>query len=62
MIGAAEMIAIAREPSVRFLANGSRKWNRENPRDEFPFRQNIEQLLDRGRALPRCSIARANEL
>src|SRR5260221_10486804 len=62
MVRTTEVIPVSGKPTIRFLANWANKRNRENPRDEFSFRQNIEQLLDRCRALPRFAIASTNEL
>src|SRR6478672_852403 len=56
------MISVSGKPPVGSLANRANERNRENPRDEFSLWQNIEQLFDRRRALPRFVIASADEL
>ena len=53
---AAELVAVAREPPVEAVGERAHEGNLEQPRDESALRQLVEQLLDRGGALPRRAV------
>src|SRR6185437_9470618 len=61
MFTAAEPVAVAREPAIEPVGELAHERDVKHPGDEPPARENLEQLLDRRRALPGLT-ARSDEL
>src|SRR6185503_21027833 len=61
VIAAAEPVAVAGEPLVDAVGDAAHIRNLEYPRDELSAREDIQQLFDRRRTLPR-SPAWSDEL
>ena len=55
-------VPVRREPSIKQVNQRSDEWNPEQPRYQSPLRQNIQQLLERGRRLPRFTVASPHHL
>ncbi len=62
MLPASQPISIPREPPIKFLGQRSHERNQKNPRDESALRQRVDDLLERGRALPRMPGVILDEL
>src|SRR6476619_5911667 len=56
------MIAIPRKPSIKLFCQRTNKRNREDPCNEFPLGERIDNLLDCRSALPGFAVTRTNEL
>src|SRR5690242_9954847 len=61
MLTATKLVAVTREPAIKLVGELTHERNHEHPTDQSSARQNVEQLLDRSRALPGFA-ARSDQL